>query len=122
MKNVLDVGNCGFDHQTLRSVLSEHWDVEIKRTTTLNEAIRELDSNPYHLVVVNRILEGDGSSGMDLVKHVVQSQTTQGIPIVLLTNYPEVQEEALQTGASASFGKRDLRSDEVRLTLTPFLQ
>lgn len=122
MKNVLDVGNCSFDHQNLQRVLSEHWKVELKRTTTLNEAIRELDSCSYDLVVVNRILEGDGASGMDLVKHVVQNPTSKGLPIVLLTNYPEVQEEALREGASASFGKRDLRSDEVRLALDSFLQ
>jgi len=122
MKNVLDVGNCGFDHQNLQRVLSEHWEVELKRTTTLNEAIRELDSCSYDLVVVNRILEGDGASGMDLVKHVVQNPTPKGLPIVLLTNYPEVQEEALREGASASFGKRDLRSEEVRLALDSFLQ
>jgi CheY-like chemotaxis protein len=122
MKYVLDVGNCAFDHQTLQSVLSEHWEVELKRTTTLSEAIRELDSTPYDLVIVNRILEGDGLSGLELVKHVVQNHQPQGIPIVFLTNYPEVQEEAIQAGASASFGKRDLRSNEVRLALAQFLR
>ena len=121
MKLVLDVGNCSFDHGTIKTFLSEHWEVNVTRCTTLSGALQELETAIYDLVLINRIIEGDGQPGMELVKHIVGSNPDSTVSVVLLTNFPEVQASAMEAGASASFGKRFLQSDEVHQTLNTML-
>ena len=58
---------------------------------------------------------------MELVKQIVGSNPDSTVSVVLLTNFPEVQASAMEAGASASFGKRVLQSDEVHQTLNTML-
>ena len=67
----------------------------------------------------NRSFSGGGSRAVVTDLEVDPSDST--VSVVLLTNFPEVQASAMEAGASASFGKRVLQSDEVHQTLNTML-
>jgi hypothetical protein len=58
------------------------------------------------LILVNRVLDADGSDGMALIQEFVRSGT---VPVMLVSNYPEYQAKAVALGARPGFGKAALR-------------
>jgi two-component system chemotaxis response regulator CheY len=71
-----------------------------------------LEKSPADLVLVNRKLDIDYSDGMAIVRHLKTESRWSAIPVMLITNYPEYQAEAVAAGAVPGFGKQDLRASE----------
>ena len=57
------------------------------------------------LVLVNRVLDGDGSSGLDVVDRIKGDAALRAVPVMLVSNYPDSQRQAVEKGALPGFGK-----------------
>ena len=110
---VLDVGQCDYDHGRIRSVL-ERMGCEVKRAHTAADARRTLSQGGVSLVLVNRVLDGDGTDGVALIGDLVKegSQQTRVPKVMLVSNYPEYQDKAVALGAVYGFGKSELEQVE----------
>ena len=105
MKRVLDVGQCGPDHDTIRRYLTSHFDVEIVQTHGLADTLTELRAGHFDLVLINRKLDADYSDGIEILREIKAAAEIAHVPVMLVTNYPEHQEAAVAAGAHRGFGK-----------------
>jgi CheY-like chemotaxis protein len=120
-KTVLDVGNCSVDHLDIREMILEHFDVDVIRATSVDEVFRTLRSKPIHLVLVNRRLHGDPHDGVEVIRRIKQDDALNAVPVMLLSNYEEYQQQAIDAGAELGFGKAQLASPRTREQLQQFL-
>lgn len=120
-KRVVNVGQCGFDHASIAGVLKREFAAEVIAADGAQDAMAALGQGPCNLVLVNRQLDADGSDGLDVIRLLKADAKFSGIPVMLISNYPEYQETSVKAGAEPGFGKRDLASKETRAKLARFL-
>lgn len=118
---VLNVGQCGFDHGNLSRILSEDFSADVKQAATSEEAFRAIRAGHFNLVLVNRIFDADGASGLDFIQRLQSHEETRAIPVVLVSNYSEAQDAAVAAGAKRGFGKDALTSAETHDVLASLL-
>jgi CheY-like chemotaxis protein len=107
-KRVLSVGQCFADHGAISRTLEEHFAAEVVPAATTEEVKAELQQRHYDLILVNRIFDVDGSSGLTLIEQLKQDESTRHIPVMLMSNFEDVQGQAVAKGALAGFGKASL--------------
>lgn len=105
MKKVLSVGQCNPDHNSIKNYFESNFDCQITRIDSTEEALTELSKNSYDLVLVNRKLDIDYTDGTVLVEAMQKDSSLRQIPIMLISNYPEYQKEAVVLGAVPGIGK-----------------
>ena len=110
---ILDVGQCGLDHGNLARFLSNSYGAEVALADTKGQAMATLRTGEFDLVLVNRVLDLDGSSGLDVIRAIKADPDISHVPVMLVSNYPEAQAEARTLGALPGFGKAELRSGSV---------
>jgi CheY-like chemotaxis protein len=120
-KRVLDVGNCGFDHGSLARMVENEFGAKAIAAHDAEEALRKARSGEYALVVVNRVLDSDGSSGLDIIESLKSDPATKDLPVMMITNYPDHQAKAVAAGAEAGFGKSTLHEPTTRERLAKYL-
>jgi CheY-like chemotaxis protein len=120
-KRVLDVGNCNMDHSSISKVLASGFQAEVVRAHTFSEAIGAVDQQVFDLVLVNRQLDRDGSSGLAVIEEIKRRPETSGMPVMMITNFADHQQKAIASGAEPGFGKKDLHSAETHEKLAKFL-
>jgi len=103
---ILDIGQCGVDGPAITQLLHEELGAKVKSVATADEAKREIASTKFDLVLVNRELARDGSSGVELIGDLVDHGMT--VPIMLVSDYAQAQDEAVARGAVRGFGKSKL--------------
>ena len=118
---VLDVGQCDFDHGNISRLISEEFGADVTRAATSEEAFRAVQAANYDLVLVNRILDADGASGLDLIRRLLSHDETRTTPVMLVSNYADAQDAAVAVGATRGFGKNALTSAETRDQLASLL-
>jgi two-component system chemotaxis response regulator CheY len=118
---VLSVGQCGFDHASIARQLRKAHDAEVIAAETADEALESLRAGPFDLVLVNRILDGDGSTGLDLIRTLKADPELAPVPVMLVSNFPDAQDEAVGLGALPGFGKSQLRDPEIEERLASAL-
>jgi CheY-like chemotaxis protein len=111
-KRVLDVGQCGPDHATIRRYLTRHFDCEMSKSDTADDALAMLKSGGFDLVLVNRKLDFDYSDGLEVIRRLKADPATAAVPVMLITNYPEHQNAAVAAGAIRGFGKLEFDKPE----------
>lgn len=121
-KRVVDVGQCGFDHGSIAGFLKREFGAEVVAADGPQDALAALREGPCDLVLVNRQLDADGSDGLDVVRLLKADVKLSGVPVMLVSNYPEYQQAAIKAGAEPGFGKRDLTQPETRQKLARFLE
>ena len=121
-RRVLDVGQCGHDHGMITRLLAG-FGARVDRVKSLEEANRALREARYDLVLVNRQLDADGSPGVDVVRAIKTDAdpALAAVPVMLVSNFPEAQEEAVAAGASPGFGKAELDAPETKTRLAAVL-
>jgi CheY-like chemotaxis protein len=62
--------------------------------------------------LINRKLDIDYSDGMEILREIKRSEAFGHIPVMLITNYAEHQQQAVAQGALLGFGKLELHSPE----------
>ena len=122
MTRVLSIGQCGFDHGQISALLRREFGAETVAAATLPQAQQLLDRELPSLILVNRILDIDGGDGMEIVRRLCASEKSNGVPVMLVTNYPEYQAEAGALGAKPGFGKSELGRPETLDKLRAFLE
>jgi CheY-like chemotaxis protein len=110
---ILSVGQCSFDHRLISRHLRKMYGAEVAGANTIGEALVTLRAGEFDLVLVNRVLDGDGTSGLDVIQAIKAEPELAGIPVMLVSNYHEAQTEAQTLGALPGFGKTDLLHNSV---------
>ena len=121
-KRVLDVGQCNVDHSSISRFVKQRFGAEITRAHDGDEALEALRGGAYDLVLINRKLDMDGSDGISVLKAIKKDSTLADVPVMLVSNYEDAQQQAVKAGAEPGFGKNQLGSDEAAERLAPFLQ
>jgi two-component system chemotaxis response regulator CheY len=121
MKRVLSVGNCGYDHGALSALLARAFQAETVAAHSAAEALGAARSEKYDLILVNRVLDADGSDGLAIIESLQNDPATKDMPVMMITNFAEHQAAALCAGAQPGFGKQTLHDAETRRRLEAFL-
>jgi len=103
---ILDVGQCGFDGPRMARLWHEALRAEVDCANTGNGAVEMVQRNEYDVVLVNRVLAADESSGLEVIArlHELGLKT----PVMLVSDLPEAQDAAVRLGAVRGFGKAHL--------------
>jgi two-component system chemotaxis response regulator CheY len=120
-KRVLDVGQCGPDHASIRSYLTNHFEVEIVQAHGLADTMSELRTGHFDLVLINRKLDADYSDGIEILRAIKAEAATRHVPTMLITNYAEHQDAAVAAGAQRGFGKLEFDRLETKEKLAAIL-
>ncbi len=118
-KRVLSIGNCGYDHGNLSSALGKHFDVELISAESVKEATAAVARDQFDLIVVNRLFDSTGESGIELIRKF--KETVQS-PMMLISNYPEYQQQAMDAGAVPGFGKTQVGKAELVKVVEEYLR
>ena len=108
----MSVGQCNPDHYALSGFLTRNFKCSVVRIDSTEEAIEKLDKESFDLVLVNRKLDIDYTDGTILIEKMKAHPTYKNIPIMLVSNYPEYQEEAMKLGAVRGIGKLEYGNSE----------
>ena len=114
---VLDVGQCDLDHGNLCTMLTEVFHAQVDRSHTCEDAITAVRGGTYDLVLVNRILDRDGSEGTDVIQRLQADPSTKSVSVMIISNYAEAQATAVSIGARQGFGKDAIHSEQTRMLL-----
>lgn len=121
MKRVLSIGQCGFDHAAIRRLIESRFDADVVSIADAVGAFDALQRNAPDLVLVNRLLDADGSEGLAIVRGIKENPQLSSVPVMMVSNYPDCQQQAVAAGAEPGFGKGDLREPETAEKLARFL-
>jgi two-component system chemotaxis response regulator CheY len=121
-KRVLDVGNCGVDHEAIRAMLEKSFGAEVLQADGPRDALPTLQAQTVDLVLVNRKLDQDYSDGLDIIRQIKADPQLTAVPCMLITNYVEHQQSAVKAGAEYGFGKKELYAPQTQQRLARFLK
>ena len=108
-KTLLDCGNCGPDFSSIRQVVMNHFGATVLQTHCAEDTLQVLRSQQVDLVTVNRKLDRDYTDGIEVIKQIKADPELSSIPIMLVTNYEEHQQAAIEIGCVRGFGKLALQ-------------
>ncbi|MBL9118354.1 MAG: hypothetical protein JNL80_00390 [Phycisphaerae bacterium] len=115
------VGHCTPDSGMLRSVIAQVAPKAMVVRVTTGSQLAE-HRCPQAIWLVNRVLDGDFDSddGMELIAN---TSASPGAPtLLLISNLPEAQTEAIRRGALLGFGKKALYADATKAALARALE
>ncbi|HEY1379641.1 MAG TPA: response regulator [Gemmataceae bacterium] len=118
-RKVLSVGQCGADHPAIARLV-RRFGADVVPADSAEEAVAELRGSAYDLVLVNRILDR-GGSGLDLIARLKTDAELARVPVMLVSDYPSAQAQAVALGAVPGFGKAALSSPETARRLAAAL-
>jgi CheY-like chemotaxis protein len=121
-KHVLSVGQCVPDHGSISRFLNSTFDVQIENVDTGPDALDRLRKRSYDLVLINRKLDIDYSDGTEILRLIKADPQLAHVPVMIVSNYPEHQQNAVLLGAVYGFGKDELGSSDAVSRLEPFLK
>ncbi|MDG3005519.1 hypothetical protein [Paludisphaera mucosa] len=112
-RRILDVGQCDYDHRRIAGFLAKRFDAQVDRAHGLDDARGLLENERYDLVLVNRLMDRDQSPGVDVIKSLKKDAAPElsGVPVMLVSNFPDAQHAAVVAGAEPGFGKADLEKE-----------
>ena len=117
------VGHCGMDSHMLSDTVRQAMGPEIQLTTAHSTQELEGELSAGALLLINRQLDGRfaTSNGVELISSLMA--LTEPPVLMLISNYPEAQNQAMKAGAQRGFGKSQLGTPQttalLRQTLRP---
>lgn len=111
--NILSIGQCNFDHKNISKFLESSLDCTVVRANNEMEALDSLKGDEFELILVNRKLDLDQADGIGIIERFKNNDSIKEIPIMLISNYPEYQEKAMEKGAVRGFGKSEIGKSEI---------
>lgn len=118
---VLSVGQCVPDQSAIRRFLQAHFEVELDEADLPADALEQMQTNTFDLVLINRKLDRDYSDGIEIIRSMKQDERLRQIPVMLVTNFAEYQQQAMELGAVHGFGKSEFDDPAVLDRLRPYL-
>jgi two-component system chemotaxis response regulator CheY len=107
-RRILSLGQCAADEWTLARLLGGELSAEVVSASTFADAESRLRQGDIVLVLVNRILDRDGASGLDFIARIKADPALRHVPVMLVSNHADAQQQAVALGAVAGFGKAAL--------------
>jgi len=120
-KKVLSLGQCMADHTGISWLLRSQFGAEVTAAATFEDALAKLRQDHFDLVLVNRVLDYDGRPGLDFIARLKEDERSRGLPVMLVSNYEDAQQEAVARGALPGFGKAELREPQTLSSLAAVL-
>jgi hypothetical protein len=120
-KKLLSIGQCCADHSSISRLLTQNFQIEIINADNSKEAESFISTGNYSLILVNRIFDSNGESGLAFIKKYCSQQTSTSTPIMLVSNFDDAQKDAVNHGAILGFGKNALTSSDTLLKLKKLL-
>lgn len=120
-KILLDCGNCGPDFNSIRQMVKSKFGASVVQTHGAEDTLTMLREKKIDLVTVNRKLDRDYTDGMEVIKAIKAAADVGSVPVMLVTNYDEHQETAMEAGCVRGFGKLSIGDEATRQLLEPFL-
>jgi CheY-like chemotaxis protein len=118
---VLSIGQCRPDSAAIQHYLQSTFGAVVVTADTAAASLQQLQTRKFDLVLINRVLDADGTSGMDILKSIRLNEAWDTLPVMLVSNYPEWQQSAIAAGALPGFGKAELNRAETREKLAAVL-
>lgn len=120
-KTVLSTGQCGPDHSAIAGFLNSNFDVDILTSDLPADTLELLRSQPVDLVLINRKLDADYSDGMEILKSIKADSRLADLPVMIVSNFADAQDAAVEAGAIRGFGKAELSDPQTRQTVAAVL-
>jgi two-component system chemotaxis response regulator CheY len=120
-RRVLSVGQCAADHGSISHTLQAQFGASVESAQHADDALERLRDESFDLVLVNRIFDRDGDSGLDFIRRLKGDEALRRIPVMLVSNYHDAQTQAQAVGAVPGFGKAALGKPLLRERLEPYL-
>ena len=105
---ILSVGQCGADAGAIARTLADRLEATVDTAHSATEAVRKVEAGGFDLVLINRILDADGTSGLDLLEVLIKN----GVSVMLVSDRADAQEAAVALGGIRGFGKSALSRPE----------
>lgn len=105
---ILSVGQCAYDHGSISRQLGQRLKARVTPADTFDEALETLRSERFGLVLVNRVTDADGSSGLELIRSLKADPELAAVPVMLVSDLPRAQADAEALGALPGIGKSSL--------------
>jgi CheY-like chemotaxis protein len=120
-KTLIDCGNCGPDFNSIRQMVKSNFGASVIQTHGAEDTLAMLRERKIDLVTVNRKLDRDYTDGLEVIKAIKADPEVNSVPVMLITNYEEHQETAIQAGCTRGFGKLAIDDEATRQLMHPFL-
>ncbi len=120
MKNVLIVGHCDQDNPQITSLIEKNFSAKVTREKLLKKTIGCLEKQNYDLVIINRIGAFDQEEGLELIKEIKEDGRFK-TPLMMITNFKEQMDKALECGGVQGYGKDKLYDEETVGLLSEYL-
>lgn len=120
MKEVLIVGHCDLDNPQITALIENNFSARVTRAKLLKDAKEFLKKQKYDLVIINRIGAFDGHSGLELIKEI-KKEGNDTTPLMMITNYKEQMDLAIENGAVLGYGKDKLHDNGTITLLGKYL-
>lgn len=111
MKKVLSVGNCSYDDSRIGRML-QSVGAASERARDAEDAKAKLKAGGYNLVLINRVFDANGASGLEFVAELKKDHPD--VKTMLVSDYPEAQANAVVAGALQGFGKSQLSDPDTQ--------
>ena len=98
-KKVLSLGQCGADGPRIAHLLRSQFAAEVVHADTFDDALAELRRQLFDLVLVNRILDANGASGLEFVGRLKGEVGLARVPVMLVSNHDDAQQQAVDSGS-----------------------
>lgn len=120
-QRVLIVGHCMPDHCMIASIISQHFAADVEQAHTIDTALATMQQRRYAVVLVNRIIDSDGSDGLELIRRAKQAPELAHVPVMMISNHADAHERAVAAGGVRGFGKGEIDNNTPRERLAAFL-
>jgi DNA-binding response OmpR family regulator len=118
-KRILNVGQCRIDGPRLTTFLTTEFQTTVDAAATKDEALALAAKHPYDLCLINRLLDRDRTLGTDVIAALRAAHPA--LPVMLVSDRPTAQSEAVALGAIRGFGKSALDSPDTTSLLRSIL-
>src|SRR5437773_2761792 len=88
---ILSVGQCAYDHGSLTRHLGQRLNAKVTPAGTPDEALAQLRAGRFELVLVNRVIDADDSSGLELIRTLRSDPTLSDVPVMLVSDIARAQ-------------------------------
>ena len=120
-KTLLDCGNCGPDFNTVRQMAMANFGASVLQSHGTEDTLEILRTRQIDLVTVNRKLDRDYSDGLEVVKAIKADAEVGSVPVMLVTNFEEHQQAAIEAGCVRGFGKLTINDSATLDAIEPYL-
>ena len=98
-KRILSIGQCAADHYGIGRFVQTHFpDVVFDEANTAVQAMAAMRKQAYDLVLVNRVFDYDGTSGLEFIRRTKADDALASVPVMLISNHADAQLEAQRAG------------------------